>query len=429
MRRRTLPLLSFAFALALLAIACSSGNSDATPTPTSEPTSTATPSPTSEPTATATPSPTGTPIGSDFGIPEVLAAASGGSIALGEVTYCWSSASGAGLCADKIGIITPLDSLTVINDETISLSGDLDWSGADVLEVNAIARPAAPTDFGVDWLAFRPEGGATKLTLDVTSNGASFSLPSDGAWLVTLAVFEDRGDAMYGLLVERHASDDGQTRTYLGLETVLPFGIPFAVDGTPYELALAAIEGDSRCPVDVTCVWAGETKLALIATSASGSVWLPVTAPNGGDATMEIDSTYRVRLIEVRPEPRSTVELQPGDYSVVVTVERSDAASPGSGARGVVHLGPICPVQRQGFWCPDRALAAELVVRDASGNEVERAESSDDGWFEVSLPPGSYRLEPLTPAGSPFPVGHPIDFKVVTGTWTDLDVAYDSGIR
>ena len=421
MRRRTLPLLSLAFALTLLAVACSGGDSDATPSPTAEPTSTATPSPTSEPNAT--------PIGSDFGIPEVLAAASGGSIALGEGTYCWSPASGVGLCADKIGIITPLDSLTAVNDETISLSGDLDWSGAEVLEVSAIARPAAPVDFGADWLAYRPEGGATKLKLDVTSNGATFSLPSDGAWLVTLAVFEDRGDAMYGLLVERHASDDGQTRTHLGLETELPFGIPFAFDGTPYELALAAIEGDSRCAVDVTCVWAGETKLVLIATSASGSVWLPVTAPNGGEATVDIDSTYRVRILEVRPEPRSTVELEAGDYSVVVLIERLDAASAGSGARGVVHFGPICPVQRQGFWCPDRALAAELVVRDTRGDEVERVESSEDGWFEVSLPPGSYRLDPLTPAGSPFPVGQPIDFKVTAETWTDLDVAYDSGIR
>jgi hypothetical protein len=70
-----------------------------------------------------------------------------------------------------------------------------------------------------------------------------------------------------------------------------------------------------------------------------------------------------------------------------------------------------------------------LVVRDAGGDEVERVESSEDGWFELELPPGSYVLDPLTPAGSPFPTGSRHEFTVRTSGWTELEVSYDSGIR
>ena len=161
----------------------------------------------------------------------------------------------------------------------------------------------------------------------------------------------------------------------------------------------------------------------------SGDSLLPLTVPNGGEASADIDTTCRVRVLEVRPEPRSTVRLVPLDYSIVVVVERADLASTGGGVRGVVTIGPICPVQREGFWCPDRPFGAELAIRAAGGDEVERIGSGDDGWYELALEPGSYVLDPLTPSGSPFPIGQAVDFTVSTDSWTDLDISYDSGIR
>ena len=445
MRRQT-PLVFALAALLLLAAACTSGSSSTatspTPSPTDQPTVEPTSTGTPAPTATATPAATGTPGAGDndagedddggtpqFGIPEVVATGASAAVALGEGTYCWTNPGGPGLCADTIGIITPLQSLAVVDDQAIELRGDLDWTNARDLRIQIVPRPAAPVDSGDDWLAFRPEDTAIDVPFTMISGGVRFMLPAPGAWLLMLSIVEERGDANYGLLVERRASDAGESRTVLGLATELPFGVAFLVEGTSYHITLAAIDGDSRCPVDVTCVTAGETRLTLLATKASGDSLLPLTVPNGGEASADIDTTYRVRVLEVRPEPRSTVRLVPLDYSIVVVVERADLASTGGGVRGVVTIGPICPVQREGFWCPDRPFAAELVIRAAGGDEVERIGSGDDGWYELALEPGSYVLDPLTPSGSPFPIGQAVDFTVSTDSWTDLDISYDSGIR
>jgi hypothetical protein len=425
---RRWPLTLIALVLVLLVAVACNGDDDAdgtaTPSPTVEPTSTGTP--------TSTPTPTETPDGGgDFGIPEVTAISPGGAMVLGEGTYCWTGPNAPGLCVDKIGVITPLRSLVIAQGEAIELRGDLDWRGANALAVSVLPRPDEPVDSGPDWLAYRPEGASTGIGFELTADGIRFGLPvQPGDWLLTLSIAEERGDAMYGLLIHQIPSATGAFRTHLGLETEVDFGVEYLVEGTPYRIVFTAIEEDSRCPIDVTCIWAGQTRAIVEARNENGSVTpLGLTVPNGGEVTGVIDQTYQIRIIDVLPEPRSTVELEPADYRFVVVVERADAASAGTGVRGVVSVGPACPVLREGQWCPDHPLAAELIVRDTGGNEIERVESSEDGWFELELPPGSYELDPQTPSGSPFPIGQRVEFSVTSGGWTDLEVSYDSGIR
>ena len=107
----------------------------------------------------------------------------------------------------------------------------------------------------------------------------------------------------------------------------------------------------------------------------------------------------------------------------------SPAVSPGTGIRGVVLVGPTCPVERLSSPCPPNPIAATVDVRDANDHEVARVHSGSDGRFQVQLAAGTYSLlgQPLNGNGLPRPV--PVAAVVTAGRYTAVTVEYDSGIR
>lgn len=107
----------------------------------------------------------------------------------------------------------------------------------------------------------------------------------------------------------------------------------------------------------------------------------------------------------------------------------SPAVTPTSGIQGTVEVGPTCPVERLNSPCPPRPIAATVVVRSSAGSEVTRFQSDANGQFKVSLAPGTYTLVGL-PVGSGFlPRPIPSTATVVAGSYTTVNVEYDSGIR
>jgi hypothetical protein len=104
-------------------------------------------------------------------------------------------------------------------------------------------------------------------------------------------------------------------------------------------------------------------------------------------------------------------------------------APPNTGIKGVVTIGPTCPVEQVGQPPCVAPLAATLAVTSADdGSVVARVTSSDDGTFSVDLPPGDYVIVP-EPGGDPFPVGQPVEVSVEAGSYAQVEVSYDSGIR
>lgn len=100
----------------------------------------------------------------------------------------------------------------------------------------------------------------------------------------------------------------------------------------------------------------------------------------------------------------------------------------GSGMEGVTVAGPSCPIVAPGSSCADRPVAAELVVRDASGKEVLRFKSGADGRFRVDLPPGQYTLGSPEPLALPFT--RPQTVTVIGGQYINVgNVHFDTGIR
>ena len=98
-----------------------------------------------------------------------------------------------------------------------------------------------------------------------------------------------------------------------------------------------------------------------------------------------------------------------------------------SGARGIVVLGPMCPVEGTGPGCENQPREADVRLRDGvSGPVVATVHSDPDGRFQVTLPPGDYVIEAEVPQAM---FCKPVDVTVVPGRYTAVTVKCDTGMR
>ncbi len=79
---------------------------------------------------------------------------------------------------------------------------------------------------------------------------------------------------------------------------------------------------DSRCPIDVTCIWAGLVEVSLqVAVSGHERELSLSTSPPEKSAVFE---NYSFWLILVRPVPRSDQNIDSSAYVVTVRVDQGD---------------------------------------------------------------------------------------------------------
>lgn len=103
-----------------------------------------------------------------------------------------------------------------------------------------------------------------------------------------------------------------------------------------------------------------------------------------------------------------------------------------SGIVGKVSLGPLSPVVREGDKTPNEKPYPEatILIKDSEGRKtIKQFKSDEKGEFKVSLSPGVYRLEPLTPKGQILPIGSSQVIEVKPAEFTNVTITYDTGIR
>jgi hypothetical protein len=124
--------------------------------------------------------------------------------------------------------------------------------------------------------------------------------------------------------------------------------------------------------------------------------------------------------------------LAAGLLIVVACGDQRPPAEPDSGITGVVHLGPQCPVESSADPCEEQAAAGVTVIVSeqipgeayAAGEEVARTTTAADGTFTVALGPGEYVV--TAEAGMYCEL---MDARVTRGTYAEVDVPCDTGIR
>jgi hypothetical protein len=103
----------------------------------------------------------------------------------------------------------------------------------------------------------------------------------------------------------------------LGVEVTLAPGAAVSVKDTGLLVRFVAVTEDSRCPRDVTCVWAGQLKVQLeIQQSSQAASQVEILA--GG--TMEAGK-YSVTVVRVEPQAVSTVKIGPQDYRATLRID------------------------------------------------------------------------------------------------------------
>jgi hypothetical protein len=109
--------------------------------------------------------------------------------------------------------------------------------------------------------------------------------------------------------------------THFRSEVKLSPGQEVAVTRTKLRIKFIVVESDSRCPSDVTCVWAGNAaiKLQLAGLGKSKNVTLN-TSQAGQFVSETIYQGYKVKLVDLSPRPRSTQKIAPSDYQATLLV-------------------------------------------------------------------------------------------------------------
>ena len=94
------------------------------------------------------------------------------------------------------------------------------------------------------------------------------------------------------------------------------------------------VPSDSRCPIDVQCVWAGEAgvrlglQLATGADTTGPSTEMILVKGAGDDASVKVfkasnDASYSIKLIRVDPYPRSNTTKESRDYTITLSVSKA----------------------------------------------------------------------------------------------------------
>jgi hypothetical protein len=111
----------------------------------------------------------------------------------------------------------------------------------------------------------------------------------------------------------------------VGHEFKLKAGQVVTLDGGRLRIRFARVESDSRCPVDVTCVWAGNAELSFEvgARSWKEKTTLKLNTNASPERASEgQDGHYTLKLVSLSPRLRSNQKIKPGQYTATLLVTK-----------------------------------------------------------------------------------------------------------
>jgi hypothetical protein len=113
-----------------------------------------------------------------------------------------------------------------------------------------------------------------------------------------------------------------------GAVASLPLGGTVRVEGTDVHVTFERVVQDSRCPRNVTCVWAGEATVELRFRAADGSERLITLVIPGGHAAVQVPGGTLVETVGLSGPPEFVAPgegLRLPDYVLRLRVRLEDA--------------------------------------------------------------------------------------------------------
>jgi hypothetical protein len=121
------------------------------------------------------------------------------------------------------------------------------------------------------------------------------------------------GDPVPSLSTAQVTISDGETFR------LRPNEVAVTADGSLF-LTFRRIDSDSRCPIDVTCVWGGNAA-AVVGSAPAGGPWTWSILNTALDPRAFSTHGYSVRLIDVEPAMRADQVIRAGSYSIILQVD------------------------------------------------------------------------------------------------------------
>lgn len=122
----------------------------------------------------------------------------------------------------------------------------------------------------------------------------------------------------------------------------------------------------------------------------------------------------------------ATVWITPPPSESIVSTVQDRRVDIKSGITGETLIRPVRPHATIGT-STSQPFQTTIEVLDNDGRRVTTLETDPDGKFRVPLPPGIYRVRPLSASTYPRAAEQPV--TVETDSFTPLRMIYDSGIR
>jgi hypothetical protein len=118
----------------------------------------------------------------------------------------------------------------------------------------------------------------------------------------------DTADNMYPALLEQSG------------EVTLAYGDEVAVAGSVVRVAFGQVLSDSRCPIDVVCVWEGNAEVEIGIRVGMGPT-VPLRLNTSREPRFVDWQGIRITLLQLMPAAHSGTVLHPEDYSVHLRLE------------------------------------------------------------------------------------------------------------
>lgn len=90
-----------------------------------------------------------------------------------------------------------------------------------------------------------------------------------------------------------------------GAEFDLALGRTAALSGTGYRITFDRVTEDSRCPIDVVCVWAGDARIQLTIDRSTAPADIRVLGLTPPNAESDLNGV-RIRFVSLAPAPRQS---------------------------------------------------------------------------------------------------------------------------
>ncbi len=127
---------------------------------------------------------------------------------------------------------------------------------------------------------------------------------------------------VFALLLSGCAGGTQEVSAKLGEEFSLQIGQTALLTGENMKISFQEVITDSRCPRNVTCVWAGQVS-CLVRINDSGSTY-DVVLTQSGLTDQHAKETYKQYKLSFNttPYPEAGKQIAPNEYKLLLTVSK-----------------------------------------------------------------------------------------------------------